>query len=361
MTLARAWVWATAAVTAAAVATAIAFAPPAGASPARALTWLLFTGSSVHVASTGYLLTIPAVRRYTRAHPVRCWLAPAALIGGTAAAAALISPAAFLWLLLPYFGWQFWHYQKQNVGLAALAAAAGGLRPLGRAERWPLLAAGLAGAAGIIARPGLLGLQMVPVARPVLPFALAVYLAAAAAGLVALARRRATERDAGFCVLYLLGLAFSLPVFAFSSPYAAIGGLTVAHGLQYLLLVGLVAGAGAARAGRSMRLLYLANIALIGGFALSAASHLHDAVAPGRILFGAYLGVVMAHFVIDAGLWRMRDPLARDFVTTHLPFARPAARAAPAGATRSTATAIARSRRNEQASDPSLTDISCSS
>ena len=32
---------------------------------------------------------------------------------------------------------------------------------------------------------------------------------------------------------------------------------------------------------------------------------------------------MMAHFVIDAGLWRMRDPLARAFLTTHLPFLRP--------------------------------------
>jgi hypothetical protein len=31
----------------------------------------------------------------------------------------------------------------------------------------------------------------------------------------------------------------------------------------------------------------------------------------------------MAHFVIDAGLWRMRDPLARKFITEHLPYLVP--------------------------------------
>ncbi len=141
-------------------------------------------------------------------------------------------------------------------------------------------------------------------------------------------------------------------MFAFSSPYAAIGGLTVAHGLQYLLLVGLVA-AGPARPGLILRLLALANIALIGGAALSAASHLHDAAAPGRILFGAYLGVVMAHFVIDAGLWRMRDPLARAFLITHLPFLRPAGG-------RMNARSCGRPGSDDQATDPSPTDIRCS-
>lgn len=28
----------------------------------------------------------------------------------------------------------------------------------------------------------------------------------------------------------------------------------------------------------------------------------------------------MAHFVVDAGIWRMRDPLARKFMTESVPF-----------------------------------------
>jgi hypothetical protein len=109
----------------------------------------------------------------------------------------------------------------------------------------------------------------------------------------------------------------------FASPYAAVGGMTVAHGLQYLLLISLVAGGSPARPSRPARLALLANIALIGGALLSTASHLHNSAQLGRLLFGAYLGVVMAHFVIDAGIWRMRDPLARKFVTQSLPFLTP--------------------------------------
>jgi hypothetical protein len=143
-------------------------------------------------------------------------------------------------------------------------------------------------------------------------------------------------------VAYLTCLLFFAPAFVFGSPYAAVAGMTIAHGLQYLLLVTLIAGGAQASADsaspeagicastasprlwRVVRLALLANVAFIGGAALSGASHLHSADPAGRLIFGAYLGVVMSHFVIDAGLWRMRDPLARNILTTHLPYLVPA-------------------------------------
>jgi hypothetical protein len=33
-----------------------------------------------------------------------------------------------------------------------------------------------------------------------------------------------------------------------------------------------------------------------------------------------YLGVVMAHFVIDAGLWRLWDAFPRRFLTARMPY-----------------------------------------
>ncbi len=334
MTAARAWLWATILLTAGALASAVALAPAPGAPPVTALSWLLFTGSSVHVASTGWLFTVPAVRAYAAEHAARCLWVPVSLVIIAAIAAAAIHPAAFGWLLLPYFGWQFFHYQKQNLGMASLAASAQRVRPLLPAERRPLLLAGVAAVAVLAARPGLLGLRLGVPAPALFPLAAAGYAVAVAAGLAALIRRPTAERPAAFCVTYLTCLFFSLPAFVFASPYAAVGGMTVAHGLQYLLLVALIAGGSAGGAGtrssRLVRLSLLANIALIGGTALSRASHLHNAGWPGRCVFGAYLGVVMAHFVIDAGLWRMRDPLARNFVAAHLPYLVPGRPVVPA-------------------------------
>ena len=47
---ARAWLWLTVALTGGAFAAAVTLAPPASAAPGRGLAWVLFAGSSVHVA-----------------------------------------------------------------------------------------------------------------------------------------------------------------------------------------------------------------------------------------------------------------------------------------------------------------------
>jgi hypothetical protein len=100
---AGAWLWTTVLVTTGSLVIAAVLAPGRSATPIRSLVWLLFLGSSVHVASTGWLYTVPDVRRYVGQHPTRYIWIPLGLIAAGAAAAATISPATFTWLLLPYF------------------------------------------------------------------------------------------------------------------------------------------------------------------------------------------------------------------------------------------------------------------
>jgi hypothetical protein len=324
---ARLWLAGTVTVTLGAAGAAIALAPPAGAPAPEALAFLLFTGSSVHVASTGWFYTVPAVRAHMRRHPARYIWWPIALITGACAIAASVPRAALYWLLLPYFGWQFFHYQKQNLGLTALSATAHRLAPLRRGERRALVCAGLAGIAGLAGRPGLLQLPVrlpVPALEPIAAVAFGVCVVAGGGCLLA---RPRVQRPTGFCAVYLTALAFSLPVFLFASPYAAVAGLTVAHGLQYLLLMALLAAGrqprGRAGIAHTAQLAALCNVALLGGAALSVAS---DQLAAGpamRWLYGLFLGAVMAHFVIDAGLWRLRDEFPRRFLRSRLPYLLP--------------------------------------
>lgn len=327
---AQGWLWATVTLTAGAFIAAIALAPPAGAAPERGLEWLLFLGSSVHVASTGWLFTQRDVRAYAARRPARPIWVPAAVVAASALAAAALPPSAVRWLLLPFFAWQFFHFQKQNLGLAALAASASGLPSLKPAERRALMAAGGAAIGRLMAHPELLQVSVGTGPRVLLPLSAIAFGLAALAGLALLARRPAADRNAGLVAVYLMALVFWLPIFWFASPYAAVGGMTIAHGLQYLLLVGLVAagprsadGAGR-RSGRLLRLAVLCNIALLGGAVLAAASHRHGTPAAGRLLFGGYLGALMAHFVVDAGLWRLRDRFPRAFLAGRIPYLVPA-------------------------------------
>lgn len=337
---ARRWLIAVGVVTCGAFGAAIALAPSGSSDPARAFAWLLFVGSSVHVASTGWLYTVPEVRGYVRDHRVRFVWVPVALVVGAAAAATVIPERTFVWMLLPYFAWQFFHFQKQNLGMAALTGSAYGVTPLRPAERRALIVSGLAGIAGLIAHPDLLQISIDTRVPGLFPASAAVFAAAAVFGVAQLARRPAAQRPRGFSAVFLVSLLFSLPVFLFASPYAAVGGMTITHGGQYLLLIGLLASAGRPGPPRWLRLTVAFNIALIGGLALSEASHLHGAAPAGRVIYGAYLGAVMAHFVIDAGIWRLRESFPRRFISTRLPFLVPT-RADPAPADASSAFDVA--------------------
>jgi hypothetical protein len=320
---AGAWLWTSALVTLGALAAGAVLAPPATASPVAALTWLLFLGSSVHVAATGYLFTLPGVGAHAVAHPGRYLRAPAALIALAALVAVVLRPSQYGWVLLPYFCWQFSHFQKQNIGVVALAAHACTVNSPGPAERWALSLAGWAGILALASRPDLLQLRLDPHLGVLYEGAAALALVAVCTGARALLARPRAARPPGYCVVYLTTLGFFAPVFLFHSPYAAVAGMTIAHGLQYLVLVGMMSAGGEPGTDRVAGAAAFLIIALLGGLALSAASHLHGGPAAERILFGLYLGLVMTHFVVDAGLWRLRQPFPRTLLASRLPYLVP--------------------------------------
>jgi hypothetical protein len=155
---------------------------------------------------------------------------------------------------------------------------------------------------------------------------LAGYLLVLVAGVcLLLLRRRGQPVSAS--AMYVTALLFPLPIFVFTSPYAAVGGMTVAHGLQYLMLMALVArGPASMKAIRPTEsgragLAVMCAIALVGGVALSATSHLHlSSSSILRGVFGLYLGIVCAHFVVDARLWRLSRPFPRAFLGSRIAF-----------------------------------------
>jgi hypothetical protein len=325
------WVWTTSMVTACGLAAGAVLAPDRAEAPPLALTGLLFLAAPVHVASTGWLFSIREVRAHARSRPERYLLAPACVVLVAAALAVALPDRWLDIVLLGFFAWQFFHFQKQNLGLVALAAGGVGAARLSRNERRALLATGWAGIAGLVAHPGLLQLQVGWDLKPIFLLAGLALILSALAGIVLAATRRRQACPAAFACLYLLALLFPLPIFLFTSPYAAVGGLTIAHGLQYLLLVGTVTTGPVTtgtehQAQSRRRLMLLTSAALLCGVALTGASHLHYSTYPAfRVVFGVYVGLVMAHFIVDAAIWRMRDPFPRALLARRVPWlVRPA-------------------------------------
>jgi hypothetical protein len=296
----------------------VLLAPAAGAKPSSALIWVLFVGSSVHVGSTAWFYSVREVRAHMRRHRGRYVVAPVALVVGGAAVAPLLTTGQLTWVLLGFFAWQFFHFQKQNLGVAALAARARRTSGLTVVERRALVATGVGGIVGLLGHPDLLQISGAHQLDAAFVIGAAIFAGGAVTGAVAMGRRH--SREPVFTCVYVLSLLFFLPVWVFASPYAAVAGLTIAHGLQYLLLMGLLAAAPTTERPVGLSLLILINVALLLGLALNQMSHLHGHPGIAQALFGVYLGLSMAHFVIDAGLWRLRDEFPRAFLSQRLPF-----------------------------------------
>lgn len=309
------WLWTSIVLTCGAVGVCVALAPKSGGDPDVALAWLLFLGSSVHTASTGWLFTNSSIRRYAWEQRGRYVWAPLGFVTTGMILSVVVSPRLVTWAVLLLLAWQFHHFQKQNIGLVALTGSSLGLASLRRAERTSICATGAAGIAEVCAHPGLLQLDVrLPHSGYLALLATALLAVGVAGGALALTRRPRADRPSRFCAMYGLALLFPLPVFVFISPYAAVGGLTMAHGLQYLLLMGLVA-AGSDRRKRIGGVATLGALAVLGGAVLSVISHLHGDGPSLRLFFGLYLGLLAGHFVVDGGIWRLSEPFVRSFLS----------------------------------------------
>jgi hypothetical protein len=261
-----------------------------------------------HVAATGWLWSVPEVRRTVRTHRIRLVGVPVALVAAAAVLAVVVPGQLLGYALLGFFGWQFSHFRRQNLGLVQLIAAKWAAEPLTQGERRLIALVGWCSIGGLIARPSLLGVPTAvlppPVTGPLFDLAIMAYATCTIAALTVTLRRR---RAAPVAAAYLMAVLFVAPVFLFQTAQAAVAGMVVAHGLQYLWMVrcrSRQARVTESRTGWQSTLAVIA-VAVVGGSSLEAISEVHSAQGSGlRVLYGAYFGIVMGHFVVDGTLWR---------------------------------------------------------
>ena len=63
-------------------------------------------------------------------------------------------------------------------------------------------------------------------------------------------------------------------------------------------------------------------IAACGGLLLNHASDASTWLTPpySSAIYGVFIGLVMAHFVLDAGIWRLREPFQRGYMRKKFDF-----------------------------------------
>jgi hypothetical protein len=287
-------------------------APRNGRGTAETLGVLVVVVYSGHLAVTGWLWTVPRVQQTVRSRPWRLVVLPALLVVLGTLTVLTTTAQVLEWLLLGFFAWQFVHFQRQNLGLVKLVANKWNAEPLTVPECRILAVVGWCGIAELFAHPTLLDLSrlsLTPVLTgPMRSLALVGLGICTVAGAISAFRSRRPAPVAG---AYLTAVLFVVPLFLFKTAAAAVTGMVVAHGLQYLWAVGWRSHAER-RLSRLEGWLAAGAIAVVataGGALLAAMSELRSAHTGGvRTLYGVYLGIVMAHFALDAVLWRRPTP-----------------------------------------------------
>jgi hypothetical protein len=285
--------------------------------------WVL-TGYG-HVMSTVWFGFDPDYRGVVLAHRIRmlaCLLILPIAVGAMAIADRTISS----WLYGFFLVWQARHYGRQNYGILSLAAARDGFGALPRQVGWIINITSAAGAIGMVTMPSIYprGLRLpLPAGTDLAGYghlaAIACFALAGALALWLVARDRRFRRAPTVLVTLALSGAFFLPSLLPGGPVIAFWPYAMAHGAQYLIIMGNTSrnspyglrGLGA----------YGLGAAVLGAVAVSL---------PGLGWKQAYTGVVIWHFLADARLWRLRDPAVRAIVRGRFGFIFDHATLAPA-------------------------------
>jgi hypothetical protein len=272
---------------------------------------ITFIGANFHVAASAWFYTDGSLYSHFRAHKARYLIVPAMLIAGGAAAFQFAPPQLRGWLLAGFFSWQLWHYQKQNIGLLSFVAAGTDSVRVSAWERRTLMVAAVAGIAGYFSLNAI-GLQQYdPLFKLLHRAGAVVYLAVPIVAGVALATTPALRRNPLRLLCLGFGAIFFLPTFLFSDWISATLSYALAHGLQYLVFMGFVASG---RSNPIAALVLMFGMATLGAMALNAAILAPGQLGYGYALYGAFVGVTMSHFVLDAGLWRLSEPFQRRYM-----------------------------------------------
>ena len=279
------------------------------------LTVLAITGS-MHVGSTAFFYVDRDFRPLIRVDRRRFLWALALVPIGLFLLG--ISGAAFIgsWMFFALFAfqttWLFYHYQRQNFGLISLVSTNAGSGPL-PAHVGPLL--NVVALAGVVATLGLPGLYPAGLHR-LMPVDLqatfrscgiVLYLLSIPLLVSVFWRHASLRRDPWLAVGLVLGWAFFLPAVV-GNPFGFLP-LAVAHGAQYVFMMMILS------ARSSRRWLGLVAMCALGagiGYVLDSVKQL-----PAILLA---VGVVQVHFLLDAKVWRLREPQQRAIMNRRFDF-----------------------------------------
>jgi len=281
---------------------------------------LAFIGGNFHVALTGWFYTDREMRSHFRSAPVRYIVIPSVIVSLNVIAFCFFDSAVRLYVVFIFICWLLWHYQKQNVGLLSFIAAGTDRVPLSVWERRTFTLSAIAGISGVFSVIQFGSTNMSTVFAHLHHAGAALYLVLVPICFcIAVARNPSLRTNRLRLLYFVIGTTFFLPTYIFSGPVAAIAGYTLAHGLQYFVFMSFVS---TSRERTVVSFAWLCIIAAFGGLFLHRASEASSWLQPpyAGALYGLFIGLVMTHFVLDAGIWRLREPFQRSYMRKKFDF-----------------------------------------
>ena len=301
-------------------------------------TALLFLGTA-HVPATIFFYIDKDFSEIVSRHKARYVYFPILLTIVTGLLFAFAGTIVQAYILLFFWAWQAFHYGRQNTGIYSFVSIATRGAPPDKYER---IMIELGTYCGILGTFKILGMAVAPNYLQGFFDLLyrvggVIFVAILLASLVVYVRnfKRTTPL---LTIFYFTLVCFFLPVFLSTDMNVAFYSYAIAHGVQYIVFMTVVSlnfdPQESARRFKIASAVKLILITVLVGFLFYRAIDLKgfqfitansNFMRLVDFLLGAILGATMAHFVIDAGAWRLSQSLQRTYIGKRFGFvfARP--------------------------------------
>jgi hypothetical protein len=312
-----------------AVAIALAAQPPFGSRGLNSVLVILGWLSTAHVVSTAYILFNPADHVGVKSPRLTLLAIPLLLVGATLTVLLALPTSAAMAFMLVYIHYGMWHFGRQNIGVLTFVSRISlgrSVNPFERATIMLQVAAGMFAAYAVFAPGLMLNPKVYPfdlsLLDPVLGLGWHVGLAINIVLVPTVAWRLIRDwrdYDAPTTVVYLAAAFFYLPIFVTRNPLIALAAWTIAHGLQYLVILAFHA------ASRPRPLVSFAALAatVAGGYGiwwLSGQVQGGDDVLAVKIAVAVITALTLVHYWVDQFLWKFNTPERRAWLAEHYAF-----------------------------------------
>lgn len=290
--------------------------------------------ANAHIAVTLLFYLDKQFKPIIQANRTRYIHAPIAAVFLAGLTYALIPESiAVAWWCI-YMFWQNWHFGRQNHGIYALVVLEEqGTAKLNSFEKYLIYSAVFLGSLGGMFFAGGTG-QTHELLMLIRSYCGYLTLGLALVGILYVLAN--SSRFSLNRILFLLfSLLFFAPQFLFESAQLGFTIYSISHSFQYLFfMMVLTFNKDGMQKERPMEIpqpllsgLLFLGIVLVGGAIITIRGEFGDLVGSitsvgflGKFVTGSMFGLVIAHFIVDAHAWRLRDAPQREYVLNRFSF-----------------------------------------